>query len=485
MASFAEDRIETGVATAPARVSLPLLQAPGRVDRLARLHERLADGAIERVVPHLLTARARAARVAATAGGDEAADALAASVYAGEVVVALAADGDLEAADSRIVVAALARVRDESVAAASFDLYLRAVASPALLELPPVVAAETQLRLLLHLDVAAEASLWRRVGGAQVECVLALGGETTSRRVRAAAKAAITGRGGLRLIGSSGLRTAQVRRFGQPVGAVVIRTFGDPGRDLSAYLDAAATALAPVLERELLLERDAARERALVAAGEQRLMRLGFDLHDGPIQNVLALASETRQFQEQLYPFVLETHRELAHGRFEDVLARLADVDRELRELAHSLETKSIVSRPVAEILHREVDGFVERTGIEATVEVRGDPESLSPAQRIAVFRAIQESLANVREHSGATAIEVRVRARRSTVDVHVTDNGQGFEVSQALARAAQRGRLGLIGIGERVRILGGTFEIDSRPGGPTSLHFSLPRWEPFSPVDP
>ena len=113
-----------------------------------------------------------------------------------------------------------------------------------------------------------------------------------------------------------------------------------------------------------------------------------------------------------------------------------------------------------------------------------GDPESLSSAQRIAVFRAVQESLANVREHSGASEVAVRVRSRRASIDVRVTDNGQGFEVSRALARAAQRGRLGLVGIGERVRMLGGTFEIDSRPGGPTTLRFSLPRWEPFSRVD-
>ena len=92
----------------------------------------------------------------------------------------------------------------------------------------------------------------------------------------------------------------------------------------------------------------------------------------------------------------------------------------------------------------------------------------------------MQESLANVREHSGATAVEVRIRARRSTIDVSITDNGQGFEVSRAVAKAAQRGRLGLVGMGERVRLLGGTFHIDSKPGGPTTLRFSLPRWEPL-----
>ena len=487
MPAFAGDPLETGTSIGLVRSGLQPQAAPGTPgtpDRLGRLHARLADGAPAHVTPTLMAAHGRAARIAGSAGLNDTADELAAAVYAADVIVALAAEGELEPADTRVAVSGLAQVRDEPVAAAALDLYLRVVSSPTLLELPPVVAAEIQLRLLLHLDIAMEASLWRRVGGAQVECVLSLGADATARRIRATAKAAITERGGLFLVGSSNLRSAQVRRFGEPAGAIVIRVYGEPHRDVRAYLDGAASALSPVLERELLLERDAARERALVSASEKRLMRLGFDLHDGPIQDVIALAGETQQLRDQIYPFVLETHRELAYGRFDDMLARLTDVDRGLRELAHSLETKSIVSRPLSEIIHREVDAFAARSGIEATVEVRGDPESLSSAQRIAVFRAVQESLANVREHSGATAVEVRLRARRSAIEMSVTDNGQGFEVSRALARAAQRGRLGLVGIGERVRMLGGTFEIDSRPGGPTTLRFSLPRWEPFAPVE-
>jgi len=485
MASFVEDHAETGTRIGLVRFGVPSQLSPDAPsDRLERLHGRLSNGALDRVRPFLDSAFERSARARAAGGSGEAADALASAIYAADVVVALAGEGELEAADTRVAASALAQVREEPFSVAAFDLFLRCTSRPALLELPPVVAAEIQLRLLLHLDIAMDASLWRRVGGAQVECVLSVGAGPASRRVRATARAAITGRTGLSLVGTAGLRFAQVRRFGEPAGAVVIRVYGDPRRDVSAYLEAIASTLSPVLERELLLERDTAKERALVAVGEKRLMRLGFDLHDGPIQDVLALAGETARLRDEAYPFVLESHRELVHGRFEDMLARLTDVDRALREIAHSLETKSIVSRPLAEIIHREVEAFSERSGIGATVEVRGDPESLSSAQKVAVFRAVQESLTNVREHSGATAVEVVIRARRSSIDVRVTDNGHGFEVSRALAKAAQRGRLGLIGIGERVRMLGGTFEIDSRPGGPTNLRFSLPRWEPFTAVD-
>jgi signal transduction histidine kinase len=239
--------------------------------------------------------------------------------------------------------------------------------------------------------------------------------------------------------------------------------------------------MAPIVEREHLLEHSSGRERMLVAASERRLLRLGFDLHDGPIQDVLALGADVKLLQEQVYPFVLAEHREVVYGRFEDLTARLVDLDRHLREIAHSLETKSVLSRPLGEILHREVDNFADRSGLDARLEIRGDPDSLSSAQRITVFRAIQEALANVREHSGASSVEVRVRARRSAIEVQISDDGMGFEVERALARAAQRGRLGLVGIAERVRLLGGSFQVESAPGGPTTLKFTLPRWEPLS----
>jgi signal transduction histidine kinase len=76
----------------------------------------------------------------------------------------------------------------------------------------------------------------------------------------------------------------------------------------------------------------------------------------------------------------------------------------------------------------------------------------------------------------------VRVRARRSAIELQIVDDGMGFEVERALAMAAQRGRLGLVGIGERVRMVGGMFELESAPGGPTTLKLTLPRWEPLTP---
>ena len=448
---------------------------------LDRVHTFLSERAPEQTRSLLDGAHARASRIVGAGGQNAASETTASQVYAADVIVSLAVDGQLDPADTGIAAGALSQACGIPLAAAGFDLYLRTTSSPILLELPPVVAAEIQLRLLVDLGVAAEVSLWRRGVNGEIECLFDLGGDGNDRAVRTEAKAAITGRGGGGLLRRSNLCSRCIYRFGAPTGALVARPKAERVEELPVYLEVAATSMSPLLERERLLQRSAAGERALLGNAEARLTRLGFDLHDGPVQDVLVLGQETRQFRDQIYPFVTETHRELAFGRFEDLIARVSDLDRQLREAAHSLESRSIVSRPLAEILHREVEAFNGREGIEAKLTIQGDPEILGPQQRVAVFRAIQESLSNVREHSGASEVDVRLQMRRNWVEVRVTDNGHGFEVNRSLAHAAQRGRLGIVGMGERMRMLGGTFDIDSEPGGPTTLRFALPRWEPFA----
>ena len=449
-------------------------------ERLERLHAYFLEGCPEMMKPALEALLTRARLVRDGCGDRDVGDDVSSVSYAAGAVVELASALELDEADIRGAAAAVAEACALPLPAARLILFTQATGNPRLLELPPLLAAETQLNLMVGLDVLAEISLWRRTAGG-LECILSLGGPgEPSRRVRAEAKAVLRGRSRLSLLGGSNLRSTAVLRFGQPYAAVVGR-LGSVEPDIAdAFLAQAASALSPVVEREQLLEHSAQREHTLVGASERRLMRLGFDLHDGPIQDVLALAADVRLLQQQVFPFVLEEYRDQAFGRFDDLTSRLTELDRELRELAHSLETKSVISRPLGEILHREIDTFSERAGVAATLEIRGEADSLSSAQRITVFRAIQEALANIREHAGATSVTVRIRARRSSIEVQIADDGIGFEVERALAKAAQRGRLGIVGIAERVRMVGGTFELESALGGPTTLKLTLPRWEPL-----
>ena len=469
------------------QASLPRSLPPERLhrgpeERLERLHAYFLEGCTEDIRPVLQSVLADARRVHSGYADDEVGDGLASVWYAATAIVELGAALELDEADIRGASAAIAEACAFSLPSARYVLFREVVAKPAASGAASLVAIELQLGLLIGLDVLTDASLWIRTSSG-LDPVVSLGGDTRpSRRVRAEAKATLRGRSRLSLLGGSQLRSVPVIRFGEAYAAIVGRLGSVDPEVADAYLSEAAASLSPAIERELLLEHSASRERTLIASAERRLMRLGFDLHDGPIQDVLALAADVTLLQQQVYPFVLEDYREQAHGRFDDLSARLVELDRQLREIAHSLETKSVISRPLGEILHREVDTFSERSGVRAELEIRGDPDSLSSAQRITVFRAIQEALANVREHAGATRVSVRVALAGAPSSCRSSTTAWASRWSALSRRPRSAAAWGSSASASACAWSSETFELESRPGGPTTLKLTLPRWEPLNP---
>lgn len=214
-----------------------------------------------------------------------------------------------------------------------------------------------------------------------------------------------------------------------------------------------------------------------VTGDDRRLARLALDLHDGPLQDIAYLVADVRLFRDQLHDALSqERATEPILGRLDDLEARLIGVDASLRELVLDSDPVRQIPGTVEDALKREVEELQLGTGIEATLELTGELDELTRSQRIALVRVVQEALANVRKHSSAAQVEVEVRAEGS-VTAEIVDDGEGFDVEAALVRAARRGRLGIVGMAERVRLLGGRFAIDSEPGGPTRVTISLPEW--------
>jgi signal transduction histidine kinase len=116
-------------------------------------------------------------------------------------------------------------------------------------------------------------------------------------------------------------------------------------------------------------------------------------------------------------------------------------------------------------------------------VNVAGDLDALTMSQRIAVVRIVQEALSNVRCHSEATEVHVDLRATDDGIDLRIADNGRGFDLRATASAAARRGRLGIVGMNERVRLLGGVFSIDSMPSLGTTVFVSIPAWRPLGTV--
>jgi signal transduction histidine kinase len=166
-------------------------------------------------------------------------------------------------------------------------------------------------------------------------------------------------------------------------------------------------------------------------------------------------------------------------GRVDDLEARLVALDGELREVALSLESPTVLRTPLPELIERETSDLETRTALAVELDVKGDFEALTPSQAIALLRVAQEALANVEAHSGATSVHVSLDAGAQKLRIEITDDGHGFDVEPTLVHAARGGRLGLVGMSERVRLLGGSLEVESRAGGPTRIAAVIPRWRP------
>jgi signal transduction histidine kinase len=420
----------------------------------------------ERARSSVEAARARALRMC-EAGGR-----LSESIlysFTADLFVSLAVERPWRPRDGEQLLASLSPLFRASSEEVAVQLLAASLRAPQLLELPPTAAVDVQLSMLRALAPVAEASLWVRAEDGRPECLVTIGDTATTRRFRAIALRTLDGHDtesdrGL-IIG------VPVRRWQAPWGALVVRVRTRDAAD--AVLEEAAAAMSPIVERDFLLQRGAEREQTLVKASERRLSRLGFDLHDGALQHIAALGADLRRLRPQLGAAI--------STEFDSIEGRLGELDRVLRELAHSLEPASLLRRPLERVIDAEAKSLAERTGIKVSARVSGDFGAMTQSQKIALIRIVQEAFTNIREHSNATTVDLILTGSRSCVELQVVDDGDGFEVTRTLQHAAQRGRLGLVGSSERIRLLGGTFDIRSKLGGPTTVAVTLPRWQPLA----
>jgi len=111
---------------------------------------------------------------------------------------------------------------------------------------------------------------------------------------------------------------------------------------------------------------------------------------------------------------------------------------------------------------------------IHARIIVNDVERKLSPQAEIIMFRIVQEALNNIKRHSKANEAVVTLGFNAEYLKITIEDNGQGFYPPEDIDSYAIRGKLGLIGMQERINFLGGTFQIRSRPGAGTSLLIEL-----------
>jgi signal transduction histidine kinase len=111
---------------------------------------------------------------------------------------------------------------------------------------------------------------------------------------------------------------------------------------------------------------------------------------------------------------------------------------------------------------------------------LEGPFDALSDSQRIALLRVLQEALSNIRQHSGSREVAVTLRNELAEgVCMEIRDDGHGFDPTSVVPAEDGQSGIGIAGMRERLRLLGGCLKVESEPGGPTIVRATLPHWIP------
>jgi signal transduction histidine kinase len=220
-----------------------------------------------------------------------------------------------------------------------------------------------------------------------------------------------------------------------------------------------------VTERKLAEEAAIDLSGRLISAQEDERARLARDLHDGLNQSLALISIELGLLGKN--PPATET----AGKQIAEYAGRVKDLSTDLRRLSLDLHPSRLEQLGLASSLEG-LCGETDRAQ-PITVELScGDiPFDLPNDLALCVYRIVQECLQNAVKHSNAAVVSVKAEIHESRISVSVSDDGIGFDVSSA----AYTQSLGLVSMRERVRMLKGTFSIDSKPGSGTRIFATIP----------
>ena len=217
-----------------------------------------------------------------------------------------------------------------------------------------------------------------------------------------------------------------------------------------------------ITHRKQMEEAISSISRKLIESQEQERARIGRELHDDINQRLALLAVELERLQDD--PSELRTH-------VQELRKQLIEISNDVQGLSHELHSSKLEYLGALRAMKGWCREFGERQGIQ--IEFKSFEANISLPREIGLclFRVLQEALHNAAKYSGVKRIEVEVREDSSEIHLLVSDLGRGFD----LETATQGRGLGLTSMQERVRLINGIIEIQSKPMGGTIVNVRVP----------
>jgi signal transduction histidine kinase len=203
----------------------------------------------------------------------------------------------------------------------------------------------------------------------------------------------------------------------------------------------------------------------LMKAQEQERIRIAGELHDGVMQEMLAVTMMLGTAKRRI-PDNAE-----ATGALDKAQQKLIKAGTDLRQLSHDLHPPLLQEAGLPRAVQAYCEQFSGACGVPVACDADESVGELSRGAALALFRIVQEALGNAAKHAAAKRMAVSLRRTDGMVSLRVSDDGVGFDRS----RLETGGGLGLITMRERATQLNGTFELETAPGRGTTIGVAIP----------
>ncbi|MBW8011520.1 MAG: sensor histidine kinase [Chloroflexi bacterium] len=208
------------------------------------------------------------------------------------------------------------------------------------------------------------------------------------------------------------------------------------------------------------------------ALNERFLRRISSDLHDGPAQDLsLALLRIDALAEACVKCEVLVAEGRPVAEDFEIMENALKSSMKEIRTISAGLRLPELETFSPAEVAARAIRDYKRKTNRPVKLDDDHAPEAAPEPVKITLYRMVQEALVNGFRHAGGDGQSVRIWAEAGDLQIEIADTGKGFDSQTVLGER----HLGLVGMRERVEVLGGTFSVNTSPGGGTHVHAIIP----------
>lgn len=207
-----------------------------------------------------------------------------------------------------------------------------------------------------------------------------------------------------------------------------------------------------------------------IRAQEEVRKRIARDLHDETAQSLASLYIDIEEMitmNEQLPMGVLR--------QLEQLKVEISNAVEEIRRFSHQLRPAVLDRFGLIASIELLLEEVKNKGQLNCHMKVIGSQIRLPIETELALFRIVQEALCNIKKHSKATEAGVTIEFLNGKIRLTISDNGKGFKVPKVLGNLACKGKVGLIGIQERVRLLNGSWSLTSKMGKGTVVALEVP----------